>query len=976
MQGIWTKIKIPAFVLFTFAAYYLTAKLGLNLATINNQASPVWPATGVALSAMIIFGPTSLIGIFFAAFLVNLQTGLNISATTLIAFGNMLEAAVFYFAGRRLLESKETYGAHTIFIFGLGIIVLSTATSATVGTAALYFSSIVSKDNILVNWQTWWVGDLLGAFIITPMAYKIAYTKWDEISIKSSQIFKFSIVTIAAILISYFVFGSDFGKSYLFCIFIGIYLPALWFNSFWIYLTSLCICSYAVYQTSTGHGPFTSSFSVNESLIHLQIFVAALAITSMGLESIKTEKLFWRSSVVLIVGWILAGLTFHFSYKSSESEDELKLKSLITQAENEISNRINDYLQLIGGGAGFIGASEFVSDKEWHVYSERVLSTNRFPGITGIGLIVPEKSNSRYRAHLPIFDLKNADPKSEKNEKFVVTYIEPYLENQKALGLNISSEENRFQAIIYARDTGLPTMTKPITLIQDQFSRPGFHILLPVYKQGFPVQNTEQRKIALIGFIYTPIIYELFINSAIAKFENQINLKVVDGTTEAYASTDFKKFNAKETFTSIELAGHRINLYWKKGPKFVSSLSSVSLWIGFFGAVFSLLFALVLSSLQNISVRAESLASKMTKEVENQKKMWQTLSELSPIGIYLTDKNEKCTYANPTWRKIHDINESEVQNIDWTSLIHPDDFDKVLNKWKSKDVTGNFTCTYRVRKISGEIMYVSALSASIKDEDNNVTGYLGTILDVTELHQNQSALVNSVKMSALGQMAGGLAHEINNPLAILHGKISIIEQMFSNPKKLNAEVADRHIQDMFSTIDRIAKIIRGLSSIAKESDHEPFEICQIQTAFESSLILCNKRITEKGINLILPESYPDFMFLGRNEQISQVLISLLYNALDAVVDQPNPWIKLEVQVGKSVVIEVSNSGPPIPANIQSKIFDPFFTTKDIGKGMGLGLSVSKGIIERHKGRIYLDATKQYTTFTIELPAYIENANVA
>lgn len=236
-------------------------------------------------------------------------------------------------------------------------------------------------------------------------------------------------------------------------------------------------------------------------------------------------------------------------------------------------------------------------------------------------------------------------------------------------------------------------------------------------------------------------------------------------------------------------------------------------------------------------------------------------------------------------------------------------------------------------------------------------------LQIVEEQRRQS--IQAAKLTSLGEMASGIAHEINNPLAIIAATSMILKRPKSDSEsdiKLNDSL-DRIIK----TVDRIAKIIRGLHAFSRDSFDDPAEKTSVQNIITGTLDLCAERLKKNNIELKI--NCPEQLFvIAREVQISQVIMNLLNNSLDALDKVETKWIQLDVsEVKGMIMIRVTDSGSGIPEDIAEKIMQPFFTTKDIGKGTGLGLSISKGIVEGHHGKFYLDRKADHTSFVIELP---------
>lgn len=242
-----------------------------------------------------------------------------------------------------------------------------------------------------------------------------------------------------------------------------------------------------------------------------------------------------------------------------------------------------------------------------------------------------------------------------------------------------------------------------------------------------------------------------------------------------------------------------------------------------------------------------------------------------------------------------------------------------------------------------------------------------------ELLEKQRLLIlHSSKMTALGEMAGGIAHEINNPLAIIQNSSEQLSELVKSAE-IDRAMVTRLTTMIVRTVVRIATIIGGLRSFSRDDSRDPFQTVSVRSMIDAVLALSSARLHEKKIELILEIPDEPLEIDCHPTQIEQVLLNLLVNAQDAISKKTDKWIRVSVESDLEYVrISVTDSGSGVQGPIATKIFDPFFTTKEIGKGTGLGLSISKGLVELHHGTLELDSTSPNTCFRVQLPRKISS----
>jgi signal transduction histidine kinase len=298
---------------------------------------------------------------------------------------------------------------------------------------------------------------------------------------------------------------------------------------------------------------------------------------------------------------------------------------------------------------------------------------------------------------------------------------------------------------------------------------------------------------------------------------------------------------------------------------------------------------------------------------------------------------------------------------------------------------------------------VRSLNASLEKQVSDRTAELSQTLE--HLKQAQAQLVQSEKMSSLGQLVAGIAHEINNPVNFITGNLThvrqytealveafkLYQQQYPAPPQaiqavlqaVDLEFVEQDLPKLFSSLEvgttRIRDIVLSLRNFSR-LDQAEVKSVDIQEGIDGALLILQHRFQASGI--LLTRQYSELpiveCFAG---QLNQVFMSLIGNAIeaietrlqqDAALDKPaiEPAITIQTQVLDTDLIQIAiqDNGCGIDPTLRSKLFDPFFTTKPVGKGTGLGLSISYQIVQQHGGKLWCQSElNQGTTFYITIP---------
>ena len=242
--------------------------------------------------------------------------------------------------------------------------------------------------------------------------------------------------------------------------------------------------------------------------------------------------------------------------------------------------------------------------------------------------------------------------------------------------------------------------------------------------------------------------------------------------------------------------------------------------------------------------------------------------------------------------------------------------------------------------------------------------------DVTEPRQVQLRILQSEKLAAVGQLAAGVMHEINNPLATIGACVAAIEARLG-------ETADSTVREYLEIIDkevdRCTRIVDGLLDVSRPKEAAPKRPIDVNALVEQTLFLLkhHQRFRRLNVTRELGEGMPPV--LVNDEQMIQVLMALMLNGVDAMEDGGILTVRTHQNEYRNdeVIVEVADTGHGIPPADLPKIFEPFYTTKPPGRGTGLGLSICYGIVEQHLGRIEVKSEPGLgSTFCVFLPVAI------
>jgi PAS domain S-box-containing protein len=361
-----------------------------------------------------------------------------------------------------------------------------------------------------------------------------------------------------------------------------------------------------------------------------------------------------------------------------------------------------------------------------------------------------------------------------------------------------------------------------------------------------------------------------------------------------------------------------------------------------------------------VAVVAQNISLQKKKELQFLQFSEVIHRTINPIEI--TDARGKIVYVNPAFENASGYTQEELIGKNPNTLSsgkHPKEF--WAKVWSTILQGKVWVGEIENRRKNGEPLHTQLLISPIIDSTGKIVGFLGAHRDITEQKRLEGQLVQSQKMESIGTLAAGIAHEVGNPLTSISSLVQVIQ-------RTTKDVSARDKLELVKNqINRIANTIRQLVDFSRPSSYEP-RLMDINKAVREALgiVQYGKKARDVVFTLNLATTLPKTLVVP--DQITQVFINVLMNAVDAVDGRKKEVKVRTLRDGSFLKIEVMDSGKGIPAEHLTKIFDPFFTTKEPGRGTGLGLWVSYGIMKNLGGDIHVESQPGVgSSFTVLLP---------
>ena len=351
---------------------------------------------------------------------------------------------------------------------------------------------------------------------------------------------------------------------------------------------------------------------------------------------------------------------------------------------------------------------------------------------------------------------------------------------------------------------------------------------------------------------------------------------------------------------------------------------------------------------------SQDLASEVarrSREIEDQRQFVSLVVDCLPVGLYVVDRD----YRIQIWNRKR---ETGTQGLKRDDVVGRQVFE-----------TGEIQQMEIQLAVAGEDRYFRISKIPMRQHQDEITHVITIGEDVTEYHTVHRQILQSEKLAALGQLAAGVMHEINNPLATIGACVAAIELRLD---EIAAEVPPpivEYLNIIDKEVQRCTGIVDGLLDFSRPKESSKRNV-DLSTLVEETLFLLKHHQRFKRLTVIreLAQGLPEVR--ANAEQLIQAFMAIMLNALDAMENGGSLTVRTRLNPGRvdEIVVEMEDTGIGIPRTDLPKIFEPFYTTKPPGRGTGLGLSVVYGVVEGHHGRIEVDSIPgKGTTFQVYLP---------
>ena len=944
-------VKWCSSVLLIGSVYFIAGRFGQYLAAPPIYATAVWPASGIALAGLLLLGMRVWPGLFLGALAVNSWSALvtpdnsaDIVQALLVAtgmsVGATLQAVVAAWLIHRLVGFPNALNRERDILVFLGLGgPLACTIGATFGVGSLVAAGNCTWSQAPLQWWTWWVGDVIGVIIFVPMTLVLFA--------RPRQIWRSRRLSVAVPL----------------CV------------------TLVAVAIAFTYTHISEQRQTNLKFERRAS----NVFQTLKENVDRYLDVVHSMRSFYASSVD------------------------------VTRDEFDVFHR-----NLLSRHNG-IQALEWIP-RVPREQKERYETLARDDGF--VDFQITERA-----------DDGTLTPAGDRTEYFPVFFVVPHQGNENAFGYDLGSDPIRRRALMAARDTGNQIATAPITLVQESKQEGSILVIVPVYANNVSTQTQHQRREHLRGFLLAALRVVDMIEAAQPSLDTeQVDLRIADvserekvlyssgGKTIRSKASESLAILAEEIRWSADLpvAGRNWKFDFVPNDKFFASSANENIWFVLAGGLsFTSLLTVFLMIMSGRATQVEDLVEERTEELSNanlelereitsrqefeealsraheelehrveertadlkaSEARYQDLYDHAPDMFISVDvATKQLIECNRTLLAVTGFQKSELVGRSIFDIYHADSlatarasFDSFLDTGSVKDIELNL-----LRK-NQEPLAVSMNVSAVRDEQGDLMYSRAALRDISEKRQaearikhHEAELAHVARLSTMGEMAAGLAHEINQPLAAIAAYADGVAVRLKNGA-IETDQLKAVVGNIASDAHRAGEVIRRLRRFVRnrEPDRTPVDVNSLVLDV-AQFVASDATQRQIQVHLKLAEQLP--LALTDAIEFQQVLLNLVRNGFDAMTDTPSVDRSLTIRSetsGKMIEISVEDQGHGLPSETTEQVFEAFFTSKE--DGLGMGLAISRSIVESHGGRIWATPTSSGATFHFTLPISTES----
>jgi PAS domain S-box-containing protein len=703
---------------------------------------------------------------------------------------------------------------------------------------------------------------------------------------------------------------------------------------------------------------------------------------------------------IILASLVLSIVAWRYAQSNLDAQTQARFQREADQTVELVKERLRKYEDALQSGVAMINASENdVSFETWEEFAIGIRVEQKYPGINGIGVIhaIPKHSAPEFlrdqQKSRPDFHIH---PEHNGSELFPISYIVPVKGNEKAVGLDMAHETNRFTAAKKSRDTGLPQITGPISLVQDKQKTPGFLFYAPFYKNGVH-SDAHSRREDFVGLVYAPFVVNKLMQGVLEKDKRHVGIRLLDGETSLYdehtdEEEDYDPDPLYKQVSKAELYGRTWTFdIWSTQSFRDASFSSQPLLILLGGILIDILLFTLFVSISRSSKAALRFADSMTRKVELKSEQLERSQELTARRANeLEVSNRSFMEVNSKMRGIIDSSRTFVGVLSTSGIlleanrtaltaagINAEDvigvsFEKTPWWQHSEELQERLLQAIRTGASGkpdgfeashptpdGSVIYVDFSIKPVFDDNGEVLWLIPEGKDVTHHKSRQEELLRlnqevTRSNKELEQFAYVASHDLQEPLRKVASYCELLQEEYGD--QLDEE-GNSYIHIAIDGAKRMRILVQDLLAFSKISSTDPVnhpkKLIDSTICYESAIFSLHSAIAESKA-CITPDELPELFVEERH--LTQMFQNLIGNSIKYRGDK-QPDIRVEAkQDANEWLFSVSDNGIGIAPEFHQRIFGIFkrLHNRQEYEGTGIGLAICQRIAERWNGKIWVD----------------------